>query len=120
MPRGNGTGPRNEGPQTGRNAGFCAGNEAAGFANRNAGGWGRGRRRNIGPGLGLARGFRGRHPRVDLYGFKAFNGEINPDTEGRVLRHRAEMLRDELKALDDRIGKMDRNPEEVPDDPSDQ
>ncbi|MGA2062496.1 MAG: DUF5320 domain-containing protein [Thermoguttaceae bacterium] len=43
MPRGDGTGPMGMGPMTGRGAGFCGGNGAAGFMNRSAklGGFGR-------------------------------------------------------------------------------
>lgn len=34
MPRGNGTGPNGMGPMTGRAAGYCAGYNVAGFANK--------------------------------------------------------------------------------------
>lgn len=49
MPRGDGTGPAGMGPMTGRAAGYCAGNNAPGFANTWFGralgfGGGRGRR----------------------------------------------------------------------------
>ncbi|ADL11972.1 DUF5320 domain-containing protein [Acetohalobium arabaticum] len=33
MPRGDGTGPRGEGSQTGRNAGYCSGFDQPGYAN---------------------------------------------------------------------------------------
>ena len=39
MPRGDGTGPMGMGSMTGRQAGFCAGNQSPGFANPM---WGRG------------------------------------------------------------------------------
>lgn len=49
MPRGNGTGPQEQGPRTGRAAGFCAGNGLAGFANPAGGrGCGLGRGRGMG------------------------------------------------------------------------
>lgn len=43
MPRGDRTGPRGLGNMTGRGAGFCAGNQAAGAANSNPGRGGGGR-----------------------------------------------------------------------------
>jgi len=33
MPRGDGTGPRGEGPMTGRRVGYCTGYSAPGYAN---------------------------------------------------------------------------------------
>jgi hypothetical protein len=38
MPRGDGTGPAGQGPMTGRGAGFCAGFNMPGYANRAVGG----------------------------------------------------------------------------------
>ena len=46
MPRGDGTGPRGEGPRTGRGLGYCAGYDTPGFAKgapRGGGGFRRGR-----------------------------------------------------------------------------
>jgi hypothetical protein len=42
MPRGDRTGPRGEGPKTGRGAGYCSGSNMPGFANSNLRGFGRG------------------------------------------------------------------------------
>lgn len=66
MPFGDGTGPRGEGPMTGRGAGYCAGYRRPGYANsrpkRGLGrGYGRGYGSGRGPGFG--RGFRGRYLR---------------------------------------------------------
>ena len=63
MPRGDRTGPRGQGPMTGRAAGYCAGYPVPGFANPTQGlgrggfgrGWRRGRGR--GSGRGWGRGF---------------------------------------------------------------
>ncbi len=46
MPRGDRTGPLGAGPRTGHGAGWCAGNDAPGYANAR-------------PRLGLGRGYRG-------------------------------------------------------------
>lgn len=53
MPAGNGTGPMGAGPMTGRGMGYCAGNNAPGYA-MGGGGFGRG----LGRGMGF--GFRNR------------------------------------------------------------
>ncbi|MHB1417218.1 MAG: DUF5320 domain-containing protein [Chloroflexota bacterium] len=39
MPRGDGTGPRGLGPQTGRGAGYCTGNSTPGWTNVARAGW---------------------------------------------------------------------------------
>ncbi len=56
MPRGNRTGPRGDGPMSGRGAGYCAGNDRPGFASSE---FGRGFGRGMGQGRGMAHG-RGR------------------------------------------------------------
>jgi len=55
MPRGDGTGPRGEGPMTGRGMGYCAGYDVPGVANP---GFVRGFDRRGGMGFGRGRGFR--------------------------------------------------------------
>ncbi|MCD6113611.1 MAG: DUF5320 domain-containing protein [Bacteroidales bacterium] len=61
MPRGDRTGPAGNGPMTGRQMGYCAGNNQPGFVNSGYGsygrGFGRGRGFGIGRGLGYGRGF---------------------------------------------------------------
>jgi hypothetical protein len=72
MPRGDGTGPLGQGPQTGRAAGFCAGSGEPGYVSSPAQGWWQGRF-GVGAGYGRRRGFRafgspfrpgGRYPAV--------------------------------------------------------
>ena len=78
MPRGDRTGPEGRGSMTGRGAGYCAGNEAPGYANPTGrlgmgrgqsmgggrgGGRGAGRGMGRGAGMGRGRGFgRGYYP----------------------------------------------------------
>ncbi|MDD3083893.1 MAG: DUF5320 domain-containing protein [Candidatus ainarchaeum sp.] len=58
MPRGDGTGPNNLGPMTGRRMGYCAGYNAPGFMNSGFGrGYGRGFGRSAGYGRGYGRRF---------------------------------------------------------------
>lgn len=62
MPFGDGTGPRGQGPMTGRGAGYCGGYSGPGYANPQPGwgwygygmgrGWGRGAGRGWGRGMG--------------------------------------------------------------------
>lgn len=52
MPGGNRTGPRGEGPMTGRRAGYCAGYDVPGYMNPGPGG-------GYGGGYGMGRGRRG-------------------------------------------------------------
>ncbi|MFA5364498.1 MAG: DUF5320 family protein [Candidatus Bathyarchaeia archaeon] len=58
MPRGDGTGPNNAGPMTGRAAGYCAGYPVPGYMNPTMGygrGGGRGHGRGMGRGFGRGR-----------------------------------------------------------------
>lgn len=57
MPRGDGQGPMNDGPMTGRAMGYCAGYDAPGFETAPGGRLGLGR--GIGRGYSRGRGFRG-------------------------------------------------------------
>ena len=60
MPWGDRTGPRGQGPMTGRGAGYCAGYNMPGYANPIGGrGFGRGMGRGFGRGFGrgMGRGF---------------------------------------------------------------
>ena len=52
MPRGDKTGPRGQGPMTGRALGFCAGYDSPGFTKGFGGGMGRGRGWGFGGGFG--------------------------------------------------------------------
>ena len=60
MPGGDRTGPRGQGPMTGRGAGYCAGYPVPGYMNPAPGGgygMGRGGGRGFGRGMGFRRGF---------------------------------------------------------------
>ena len=107
MPGRNGTGPRGQGPMTGRGAGFCAGNGA-----------GSGRQFGYGCGAGFGRRFGGSGRRGGGFGngFGAGcgagfgNGAFFPATpadEKSVLAARKEFLQRELGALDARLSELD-------------
>jgi hypothetical protein len=124
MPAGDGTGPRGMGPMTGRGAGYCAGYGAPGYANPMPGwgfgmGWGRGR------GGGWGRGWRNMYYATGLpgwarYGYApawgappaaAYGPYGAPPTreqETEFLKSQAEMLKEELDAISQRIAELEK------------
>jgi hypothetical protein len=128
MPRGDRTGPEGEGPLTGRQAGFCAGNDRPGYAEPGPGyaGYGRGfggRRfagRPFGGGrFGGRRGGGGYRWRNWFYatgvpGWARFGPAAGvppagaPVDEAAALKTQAEWLRGELDAIDQRLQELDQ------------
>lgn len=125
MPRGNGTGPRGIGRQSGRGAGYCSGNDMPGFANPIPGrGFSAGFSRNA----GFAGGGRGRRNcffSTGLPGWMRFGGygaggynvptspiEPNPEMEKKSLRMQVEVLETELELIRKRISAMESGPTE--------
>ena len=123
MPRGNGNGPRGTGPMTGRAAGYCVGNEIAGFMDE-GGGWGLGPKRHR-RGRGRRQGRRGGLP-AEGSTRRFFTGKKRPSpddgpaasaafsdlqrTQGvDILKRRAEILRQTLKDVQTRIADLDRS-----------
>ncbi len=114
MPRGDRTGPGGLGPMTGRGAGCCAGYSAAGYVNpvygRGAGfGFVRGPGRGPGRGLGRAAGASaGGYPFYgDPYPNPYASGEITPGREAEILKKQAEVLQDELDAVQRRVKELE-------------
>jgi hypothetical protein len=124
MPAGDRTGPRGMGPMTGRGAGYCAGYGTPGYTNPMAGwgfgmGWGRGR------GGGWGRGWRHMYYATGLpgwarYGYApawgappaaAYGPYGVPPTqeqEAEFLKSQAEMLKEELDAISQRITELEK------------
>ena len=124
MPAGNGTGPRGMGPMTGRGAGYCAGYGAPGYANPMPGrgfgmGWGRG------GGWGGGRGWRNMYYATGLpgwarYGYAPvwgappaaaygpYGAPPTPEQETEFLKSQAEMLKEELDAISQRIAELEK------------
>ena len=125
MPREDRTGPEGEGPMTGRQAGDCAGNDVPGDSEPGAGyaGFGRGFRGRrfvrSGPGNRRFVGRGGRRWRNRFYaagvsgrarfgpGFGPF-ADVRPAGETESLQARAEWLRGELDAIDQRLEELDK------------
>ncbi|HOK04767.1 MAG TPA: DUF5320 domain-containing protein [Victivallales bacterium] len=108
MPRGDGTGPMELGPMTGRGAGYCAGFNVPGFMN-NGQYW-------IGRGFfcrgGRGRGYRNMYYATGLPGWARGNINTpapnqNPDIEKQYLKNYAESLEKELSQIKARIDEID-------------
>lgn len=121
MPRGDGTGPRGMGRMTGRGAGFCAGYDMPGFANRFSGrGFGMGSGRGAGFFGGGGRGWRNCFYATGLPGWARFGGygyagfpapDMRPDpaVEKQTLKAHADALETELEMIKQRLGALEEN-----------
>lgn len=113
MPFGDRTGPRGQGPRTGRGAGFCSGFAAPGFLNRGAGpgffGWG-----------GGGRGWRNWFHATGLTGWQrtafwpwsgfGFTGPAR-EQEAAALKNQAEFLEGALRNIRQRIEQLETSPQ---------
>jgi len=102
MPRGDRTGPFGEGPRTGRQMGYCVGNDHPGFMYQHSGGRGRlgiGFRGGFGYGGGSGVGFR--------HGYGNFNygGNIADVSEKTMIENEIRILKDQLSSLEERLSK---------------
>jgi hypothetical protein len=108
MPRGNLTGPMGLGSQTGRRAGFCAGNDTPGYSNRAEGigsGKGLGRRINFG-GSRQCGGF-GRRNRFFTRGLASRSGlNSDPEVEKSALKSQFEFLQTKMDAIKQRLEEL--------------
>ena len=90
MPFGDRTGPRGQGPRTGRRRGYCLGFSHPGYMNPYGYGWGRGFGRGWGRGWGW--------------------GWLEPPTqkeEKEMLGDDLKDLREEMKAIEERIKELE-------------
>ena len=112
MPRGDRTGPRGDGPMTGRGAGYCAGNDRPGFASSAfGGGFGRGMGRNYGQGRGMGYGQGRGYGRGIGYGGLGFR-EPEPYYPS-VPVYREPSAEDEKKYLEDVVKNLEAELENV-------
>ena len=106
MPRGDGTGPTGMGPMTGRGAGYCAGNQAPGYANPVSGrgfGPGFGRGRGIGFGRGFGRGWYAAPPA----GYPAVVApQVTQEQELDMLKTQADNFENALSEIQKRIEEL--------------
>ncbi len=113
MPGGDRTGPRGEGPMTGRAAGYCGGYASPGYMSSGAGysgRWpGRGGMRG-GRGIGGGRGMRHRHIfyATGLPRWMRGGSEALPGIE--ALRNEEELLEQRLGAIRERLRSLEKDP----------
>ena len=104
MPRGDGTGPMGSGSMTGRGAGFCAGFNTPGFSNtvpgRGGRGFGRGRGRCIGSGMGRRNGWGNAQSAYAPAPYQQAD-------EVSVLKNQAKYFGEALQSINDRINELE-------------
>jgi len=111
MPGGDKSGPRGQGPRTGRGAGYCAGYDTPGFANDPAAGApysDRGMGRGMGRGGGRGRGYRNRFYATGQP-FWARTGPAPapaPEQEIQDLANQANWLKEQLGAINQRLSEL--------------
>ena len=116
MPAGDRTGPRGEGPRTGRGLGYCSGYQSPGYTKgvpRGGGGFGRGRGfgAGAGGGRGFGRGYRaapaGGYARPASPGNQQTQTEEARQSEKEYLEQEVEALKNELEAMHQRLRELD-------------
>ena len=124
MPRGDRTGPRGMGPMTGRAAGYCAGNDAPGYASPGFGrGYGGGAGRGYGGGGGGygggGRGWRNMYHATGLPGWARYGGyaapypypatyaEPDPELQKQALKNQADALQAQLDMVMKRLADLE-------------
>ncbi len=111
MPRGDRSGPAGMGPMTGRGAGYCAGFNTPGFANRMGGGFGFGR--GFGRGMGRGYGMGQYQAAPPTAGWTGYN--VPPmDAEGEMsaLKQQAAVLKQQMDAIQNRLDDLSGNDSE--------
>jgi len=106
MPRGDRTGPRGEGAKTGRQMGYCVGNDQPGFVSQNSS-WDRGYGRQFrGGGFGQGRGpgFGFRHGQGNFY-----RQDLADVSEKTMIENEIRILKDQMSALEERLSKIGKD-----------
>lgn len=109
MPAGDGSGPRGEGPMTGRGMGICAGYPAGGYASSpgRRGGFGM-----YGRGGGRGRGWRNRYYETGLpywrrnpvQNYPVYRNQMPDETEN--LKHQVQMVADAIEGIANRVNQL--------------
>ncbi|MEF8799220.1 MAG: DUF5320 domain-containing protein [Candidatus Bipolaricaulota bacterium] len=113
MPAGDRTGPRGEGPRTGRGLGFCSGYRTPGYTKgvpRGGGGFGRGRGFGFGRGFsrrfGYSRGYVPSAPAPGDYARETGYANQEAQSEKEYLEREVEALENELEAMRRRMKEL--------------
>ncbi len=114
MPRGDRTGPTGIGPMSGRGAGYCAGFDMPGFANRAFG-------RSFGAGFERirGRGFRGHYGWRNMFwatglpgwmrrgSFYGAGQKMDPNSKKQLLKYQEDILQSQLDMIRERLSELD-------------
>ncbi len=98
MPRGDRTGPNGMGSMTGRAAGFCTGNNVAGFQNQFGG---RGLRNGYGAGYGRGNGS------IGFHNFSQYSAYPTKEQELANLQASAGLMKKEMEGIEKRIQELE-------------
>jgi len=109
MPGGDRTGPLGAGPTTGRRAGYCAGFEAPGYANPALRRWQRFGSGYFSRGWGWRNWF---YATGQPGWLRAGYASLTPEQELAGLKEEAGWLKDQLEAINRRIGELEKKSEE--------
>ena len=113
MPRGDRTGPSGNGPMTGRQMGYCAGNNQAGYMNSGYGNYGRGfgNRRGFGYGRGFGRGFG--YGRGEGFANANYYDENIPSvSEKTMIENEINSIKDQMSFLEKRLSEISNKDKE--------
>ena len=104
MPNQDGSGPRGEGPLSGRGLGPCGGYRGYGR------GFGRGYGRGMGRGYGRGAGFRGFQRNMQAMPFAPYSApvELSPEEKLKILKAEKDDIAQELKAVEEEIKALQR------------
>jgi len=100
MPRGDKTGPAGTGPMTGRQLGYCSGNDTPGFTNHGFG-FGGGFRRNMGFGRSFRRGYGTRNQRY-------YQEDIPNVSKKTLLENEIKILKEQLSNIEDQLSQLNQ------------
>ena len=100
MPRGDKTGPTGMGSMTGRQLGYCTGNEIPGFANQNIG-FGRGFGRGTGFGRRYRNTYRPANRRLD-------QEDIPNPSEKNTLENEIRTLKEQLSNIENQLSQLSK------------
>ena len=107
MPSGDRTGPRGQGPMTGKMFGFCGGDDTPGYEKRFRG---RGRRFGFGGGMGRHHDFeRGGYRDRPFSGYNSPHWFPDKENEIKMLKSQAEELKRAQKNIEKRLNELEKD-----------
>lgn len=109
MPRGDRTGPSGNGPMTGRQMGYCNGNDQVGNTT-GIGGFVRGLGRGSGFGRGFGRGLG--YGRTAGFANGNYNNSVPNVSEKTMIENEINSIKDQMSSLEKRLSEISKNDKE--------